>query len=153
MLKITKNTYFSYINYLYVSGIMPITYKISDDGHFIHAVVSGNVTKEEFIDYEKAHASDERIKHPANELLDIKSGSLEEITKDDIVEVFEYHKEIGPNKLSHRCAIVVTLSDNHSWDLAKFYEAMSELHYPSSVIVFGDMNIALKWLGVVKGLY
>jgi hypothetical protein len=52
------------------------------------------------------------------------------------------------DSIPHHCAIVVSYSDNIGWDLAKFYEAMAIAHSPKSVIVFGDIGIAKKWLGV-----
>ena len=59
---------------------MPIKYSVSHDGHFIHVVASGLVTSQEFVEYEVAHAMDERIKPPVSELLEIESGALRQIT-------------------------------------------------------------------------
>ena len=47
---------------------MPITYEVSRDGHFIHAVASNNLTSRELVEYEKEHGSDKRLKPPVAEL-------------------------------------------------------------------------------------
>ncbi|MDD5093257.1 MAG: hypothetical protein PHV74_02615 [Dehalococcoidia bacterium] len=126
---------------------MPIKYSISDDGHFIHAVASGSVTGPEFVEYEVAHAIDERIKPPIAELLEIQPGALRQVTTDDISKVLERRKESKTWPTPHRCGIVVSLSDMHAWNLAKFYEGMTILHSPEIVIVFNDVSTAKSWLG------
>ncbi len=50
---------------------MPITYEVLDGSYFIHAEVSNALTAEEFIEYEVAHAMDDRIKPPVKELFEI----------------------------------------------------------------------------------
>jgi hypothetical protein len=127
---------------------MPIEYNVSNDGHFIHAIANGVLTPEEFIEFEVAHASDKRLNPPVNELLEIEYGACKNITKDDISKVLERRKEIEKPPTPHRCAIVVPYDDDQSWNIASFYEGMVILHYPESVIVFGDLRIARVWLGV-----
>jgi hypothetical protein len=127
---------------------MPITYEVHKGGHFIHAVASGVLTGDEFVEYEVAHATDERIKPPVSELLEIQHGACRQLTKDDVSRVLERRKQEQRLPTPHRCAIVVSLSDERSWDLAKFYEGMVTLHPAESVIVFGDVRIARTWLGV-----
>ena len=68
---------------------MPITYHVQNDGHTILAVASGVVAGEEFIEYEVAHAIDERIKSPLSELLVVKASALRNITEDDIEETID----------------------------------------------------------------
>ena len=46
---------------------MPITYKVYNDGHFIHAIATNPLTNQEFIDYELVHATDKRIKQLCDE--------------------------------------------------------------------------------------
>ena len=129
---------------------MPIKYSVSRDGHFIHAIASDPVTGQEFVEYEVAHAIDERIKPPVSELLEIQHDALRQVTEDDISRVLERRKELGTPHTPHRCAIVVSYGDPHAWDLAKFYEGMVTLHFPGAVIVFGDLGIAKTWLGMEK---
>lgn len=66
---------------------MPIEYSVSRDGHFIHAVVIDPVTGDEFVEYEVVHATDDRIKPPVSELLEIQNDAFRNITKDDILRV------------------------------------------------------------------
>jgi hypothetical protein len=127
---------------------MPIEYSVSRDGHFIHAIASDPVTGQEFVEYEVAHAIDERIKPPISELLEIQSGALKQVTKEDISRALERRKELGSKPTPHRCAIVVSYGNTHSWDLGKFYEGLVVLHAPEVVIVFGDYKTARTWLGV-----
>ncbi|MDY6853399.1 MAG: hypothetical protein SWO11_01630 [Thermodesulfobacteriota bacterium] len=128
---------------------MSIEYRVSHNGHFIHAIVTDLVTSQELIEYEVAHAVDDRIQPPVSELLEIRCGALKNISKDDFSKLLN-EQRVKFNKLSrpHRCAIVVHYSDTHAWDLAKFYETMATLHTPQGVIVFGDLHIAKTWLGI-----
>jgi hypothetical protein len=127
---------------------MPITYTVHDGGHFINARAHGTVSPDEFVEYEIAHAIDERIKPPVSELFEIESGALKDITMDDFARIIEKRKQIKKEPKPHRCAMVVSLSDDHSWNLAKFYEKMVMLHRPEVVIVFGNLQTARTWLGV-----
>lgn len=127
---------------------MPITYTVHDGGHFIHALAHGTVSPDEFIEYEITHALDDRTKPPVSELLEVESGALKNITMDDVSKVIERRRRIKREPTPHRCAIVVSLSDEHTWNLAKFYEKMVILHLPEIVIVFGNVQTARTWLGV-----
>ena len=130
---------------------MPIRYSVSGDGHFIHAIASDPVTSQEFVEYEVDHAIDNRIRAPVSELLEIETGALRQITKDDILMVMERRKDAATPQTRHRCGIIVSYADAHAWDIAKFYEGMAMLHSPETVIVFGDARIARIWLGVEDG--
>ncbi|MDY6844921.1 MAG: hypothetical protein SVW57_12605 [Thermodesulfobacteriota bacterium] len=127
---------------------MTITYSVHKGGHFIRAVASGTVTGDEFIEYEIAHAADDRIIPPVSELLEIQHGAFKNVSQDDISRALSMRKESQKLPIPHRCGIVVASRDTHAWKLAKFYETMAILHYPESVIVFGDLHIARTWLGV-----
>lgn len=127
---------------------MAITYTVDREGHFIHAIAEGILTSKEFVDYELAHAIDERIRSPVFELLEIRLGACKHITMDDMANVLKRRIEVGRPHTPHRCAIVVYPGDVHAWNLAKFYEGMAMLHSPETVIVFGDDRIARIWLGV-----
>jgi len=129
---------------------MPIEYSVSDDGHFIHAVAFDPVTAEDFVDYEIAHAIDERIRPPVSELFEIRRDSLKGVTRRDMEKVIERRKGLLVPHTKHRCGIVVPMDDAHTWDLAKFYEGMSILHFPEVVIVFGDGSLARVWLGAER---
>jgi len=132
---------------------MPIKYDVYNNGKLIYAVASGSVTDEEYIEFEIKHAIDDRIKPPVSELLKINSGAFKNITTYAISEVLNRRKKSKRNHIPHSCAIVVSYSDSHAWDLAKYYEGMVKLHYPASVIVFGDEKIALTWLGIDPGRF
>jgi len=126
---------------------MPITYEVLGGGHFIHAIVESPLTPQEFVDYEVAHAIDARIKTPVSELLEISGKVLQDITMDDMKEVIRRRGELKRLPTPHRCAMVLGSLDDHSWDLAKFYEGMSMLHSPESVIVFANPDTAKRWIG------
>ncbi|MFH2138193.1 MAG: hypothetical protein ABII88_06745 [Candidatus Omnitrophota bacterium] len=127
---------------------MPITYSVHSNGTFIYAIASGIVSKDEFVKYEIDHANDPRVKTPLRELLEIKYGACAALSKEDFDKVLEERKKIKNLPTPHKCAIILSYSDVKGWNLAKFYEGMVNLHYPESVIVFGDMHIASVWLGV-----
>jgi hypothetical protein len=126
---------------------MPITYTVHDGGHFIHTIAKGTISPDEFMEYEIAHATDERLKSPVSELLELQSGACKDITTDDVARIIETRQRIKRESKPHRCAIVVSLSDDHTWNLAKFYEKMVMLHRPEIVIVFGNLQTARTWLG------
>jgi len=127
---------------------MPITYTVHHGGHFIHAVASGTVTGEEFVAFEVAHAIDERVIAPVAELFEIQYDAMKEITANNVSAVLERRQQIEKLPMPHSCAIVVSYSDAHAWDLANFYAGMVKLHYPENVIVFGESGIARMWLGI-----
>ena len=126
---------------------MPISYSVYGNGHYIHAVARGVITRDEFIEYEVSHAIDKRIAMPVSELLEVQYGALRNIKKDDVDRVLRRRTEVKDSPVPHRCAIVVSYADSHAWELAKFYEGMAILHSPESVIVFGDSRTARVWLG------
>ncbi|MBM3308520.1 MAG: hypothetical protein FJY74_09365 [Candidatus Eisenbacteria bacterium] len=127
---------------------MPIEYSVSEGGHFIHAIASGEVTDDEFVDYEERHSADARVRAPCNELLDVHRGAFARVTPGAVERVFERRKQSKKERVCHHCAIVVSYSDSAAWDLAKLYERLASLHSPYSVVVFGDLGIARTWLGV-----
>jgi hypothetical protein len=126
---------------------MPITYNVYAEGHFIHAIAVSPLTPKEFVDFEVAHAIDARIKPPVSELFEIAADAFAHITMDDMKEVIKRRGEVKGLPTPHRCAIALGSLDDHSWDLAKFYEGMVMLHSPESVIVFARADIARRWIG------
>ena len=127
---------------------MPITYEILREGHFIHAVSSGILTRQDFINYEERHAADKRLKSPAVELLEISFGACKNLLPFDFELILEHRKTLDQAPAPHRCAILVSYGDTQCWDIAEFYSGMVNLHLPESVIVFGDARTARIWLGV-----
>ena len=126
---------------------MPISYNVEAGGHFIHAIAESPLTRQEFVDYEVAHAIDRRIKPPVSELFEIAAGSCDQITMDDMREVLKRRREVKGLPTPHCCAIVVGSLDDHAWGLAKFYEGMVMLHSPETVIAFAQADVARRWIG------
>jgi hypothetical protein len=127
---------------------MPIAYQVCNDGHVITAMADGAVTSQEFIEFEIAHAIDDRVRPPVVELFLVERNALEQITLDDMRRILDRRAEIERKPAPHRCAIVVQYGNSHSWNLAKFYEGMVMLHSPEVVIVFGNEKTARAWLGI-----
>jgi len=126
---------------------MPIKYEVLDDGRFILAKAYGIVTDADFIEYEVAHTSNSRIRPPTDELLEIAPDAAIQVTRQGILKALQKHKKLGGHQHDHRCAIVVISPERIAWDIAKFYESMAKMHFPSSVIVFAAYDIARLWLG------
>lgn len=126
---------------------MPITYKILMNGHLIHSIAAGKVSKQNFIDYEIQHAKDENLKSPVSELFEIRNGAFDNLSKDDIKNILDARINTS-HIIHHKCALVVSMNDHKGWDLAKFYENLMMLHQPASVIVFGDIKTAKTWFGI-----
>jgi len=127
---------------------MPINYNIYNQGHFIHATVTKPVSNEEMIEYELVHTSDERLKPPVVELLEIEHGALDSIEKEAFSKILEHRKKSESPHINHKCAIVPSVCDDHAWNLTQFYEQMVSLHSPKDVIIFSDIYTAKVWLGV-----
>lgn len=127
---------------------MPIKYDISHNGKFIHAVAEPVVTSAELFDYENNHLAAEEVQHPVRELIEVRAGAFQGLTREDFAALYSTCSEERTDATPHRCAIVVSPDDCESWDTAKFYESMAMLHRPEVVIVFGDLKAAKLWLGV-----
>jgi len=85
--------------------------------------------------------------------MEIENDSLKIVTENDISQVIERRESIVSLPTPHRCAIVVSLGDIHSWNLARFYEGMVTLHYPENIVVFGDLLVARNWLGMDDNIH
>ncbi len=127
---------------------MPIFYRVENDGHFIKSFAIPPVSKEEFVDYELAHAIDKSIKPPACELLSIYNNAFRNITPNDMKQVFDRRNELNQIPHPHRCAIAVNFSVDSSWDVVEFYWGMVMLHRSEAVHIFDNNDKAIKWLGI-----
>jgi hypothetical protein len=132
---------------------MPIKYNVLCAGHFVQAVASGIVTDDEWTEYEITHSVDDRIKLPLCELLRIDYDTYRNVTKDCFLRTLERRKDLDKRPVPHRCAVVVTPGDVQGWSLTKLYEGLRALHYPESVIMFGDEQMAMIWLGFEEAEY
>jgi hypothetical protein len=126
---------------------MPIEYEVQEDGRFVSAKAFGTVTDHDLLEYEVAHASDERIKAPADELLEITTDAKVLLTREGIEQALRKVEEMGARYPCRHCAIVVRCFGKETWELAKFYETTARLNAPPSVIVFGNVEVANIWLG------
>jgi hypothetical protein len=132
---------------------MPIKYNVLRAGRFIQAVASGIVTEDEWIEYEITHSIDDRIKPPLCELLRIDYDTYRNVTKDGLLRALESRNHQDKRHVPHRCAVVVTPGDVQGRSLTKLYEGLRALHYPESVILFGDERMAMTWLGFEEAEY
>jgi hypothetical protein len=132
---------------------MPIKYDVLRAGHFVKAVASGIVTEDEWIEYEVRHTVDDRIKPPLCELLRIDYEAYRNFTKDGLLRALENRKNQDKRPVPHRCAVVVTPGDVQGWSLTRLYEGLRTLHYPESVILFGEDRMAMTWLGFEEAEY
>jgi len=125
---------------------VPIEYSVREGGRFVHAIARGEVTNEEFIDYETKRGGDARVKASCRELLEVPAGVLRLVTREAIEEALS-RRAAKAARAPHRCAIVVSYSDSAAWDLAKLFEKLAAARSPGSVVVFGDVGTAKTWLG------
>ncbi|RJQ45898.1 MAG: hypothetical protein C4534_03670 [Gaiellales bacterium] len=121
---------------------MPIDFSISDDGHFIETMISGELSCPELVEYEIAHTTDERLRSPLLELLEVSPGSICRLDDGELAAIFECRKENARLFRSHRCVLVISPEDVRAPELNRFFADLTLLHSPEVVVIFGDAPTA-----------
>ena len=124
---------------------MPIDFKISADGLFVHTVVKGTVTNEELLAHVTKMLSSTRLKPRFKELFDGTMVTKIEVDEEGIERISEVNRIHRHKVAGSKCAIV--LSDARAFELAEYYEELSRANF-IDVIVFNSAATARTWLGI-----
>jgi hypothetical protein len=128
---------------------MSIEYTVHNDGRVVHAIAHETVNDKDIVRYKNAIANDERIKPWADELVEISTNCIVEVTYDGILNIIEQIKMLSREAIFFRCAISIPDSEKEKWEIAKLYWAMVQPHSPNTIVTcFNDTAAARTWLGI-----
>jgi hypothetical protein len=117
---------------------MPVDFKISADGLFIHTVARGTVTNDELL-------ANPRLKRGFKELFDGTMVTKVEADEEGIEKICEFYRSHRQKVSGSKSAIV--LSDARAFELAEYFEELSRAYF-MDVIVFNSLATARTWLGI-----
>ena len=124
---------------------MPIDYKISADGLFVHAVAKGTVTNEDVVSYATILMMSTRLKPRFKELFDGTLITQIRVNREGIEKIAELEKMHRQKVAGSKCAIVV--ADSEAFELAEYFEELAKANF-MNVIVFNSVATARTWLGI-----
>ena len=123
---------------------MPVTYTVSSDGMFVHAVATGTLTTEDVLEFQQALWQDNRVKPGYKALFDEALISESHIDKEGL-QVIAAREQSDEAKRPSKLAIVA--GPGRSFPNARYYENIVSPE-KETVIVFHSEDIARQWLGV-----
>ena len=124
---------------------MPIDYKISSDGLFVHAVAKGTVTNEDVVSYATMLMTSTGLKPKFKELFDGTLITQIGVNREGIEKIAELEKMHRQKVAGSKCAIVV--ADSEAFELAEYFEELAKANF-MDVIVFNSVATARTWLGI-----
>ena len=126
---------------------MAITYSVSSDGLFVHAIATEPLTKDYIFEFLENVWQDSRVKPGHTMLFDESRISAARISAEDLQAIVA-KQESNPAKRPSKLAIVA--GPGSAFPRALEYEKMV---FPEKekVIVFNHEDVARKWLGVPRG--
>ena len=124
---------------------MPIRYKISPDGLFVHTLVEGAVSNADLYEYSNLLMNDPDLKPRYRELFDATRVTKIGVDKKGIEQLSELDQQYHHKVSGSKCAIIV--SDSKAFSLAEYFEELAREHF-IDVIVFNSVTTARTWLGV-----
>ncbi len=121
-----------------------VLYEVIENGQVVIEYWSGRVDRHDVEIHSKEHLSDARIVPGASALVEARKAQFG-VALEDVSNVVDslYTNYVGRLKVG-KCAVLV---NSNTYDLARAYER-SASKYGINVIVFHDLDIACKWLGV-----
>lgn len=121
-----------------------VLYEVIENGQMVIEYWSGKVDRHDVAIHSKEHLSDTRIVPGASALVEARDARFG-IALEDVADLVDslYADYVGRLKI-RKCAVLV---DSITHDLARAYERTAG-KYGINVIVFNDLDIACKWLGV-----
>jgi len=124
---------------------MPIEYKISPDGLFVHAVAKEIVTNEDLLSYIREMVTTTRLAPRYKELWDGTLMTQIKVDKQGIDKVHEFERSHHHKVAGSKCAIVV--ADVKAFEIAEYFEELAKVNF-IDVIVFNSTATAKTWLGI-----
>lgn len=120
---------------------MPISYEVSDGGHFIDTKATGAITKEDLLRYQAALLADPRVKPGAYELFDATLADGSDLSEEVIPKIVEGDRAHTERLRGGKCAVVV----RNAFELA---DKLEMVHAgPHELMVFFNLDVARTWLG------
>ncbi len=95
---------------------MPMSYKVSHDGMFVHATATGVLTVEETCEYQQTQVDDERIKPSFRELFDVTRIAESRIDAEGLHRIAE--RAMANPKKSHGSKLATVAGRGESFDRA-----------------------------------
>ena len=126
---------------------MAITYSVSSDGLFVHAIATEPLTKDYIFEFLEDVWQDSRVKPGHTMLFDESRISAARISAEDLQAIVA-KQESNPAKQPSKLAIVA--GPGSAFPRALEYEKMVSPE-KEKVIVFNHEDVARKWLGVPRG--
>lgn len=123
---------------------MSITYSVSSDGTFVHAIATEPLTKEHVFAFQQAVWQDSRV-NPGHTLLFDESRISEPCISTEDLQAIVAQQESDQAKRPSRLAIIA--GPGSAFPRALEYEKMVTPE-KEKVIVFHHEDVARKWLGV-----
>jgi hypothetical protein len=123
---------------------MPLTYSVSSDGMFVHAIATEPLTTEHVIEFQKALWQDSRVKQGFKALFDESRIAESHIDPQDL-QVIVAREESDQAKRPSKLAIVA--GPGSAFPRAREYEKMVSPE-KEKVIVFNHEDVAKQWLDV-----
>ena len=125
---------------------MPITYTVSSDGMFVHAIATEPLTKDHVFEFLDDVWQDSQVK-PGHEMLFDESHILESHISTEDLQAIVAKQESNPAKRHSKLAIVA--GPGSAFPRALEYEKMVN-PAEATVIVFHNEDVARQWLGRTK---
>ena len=123
---------------------MPVTYTLSSDGMFVHAVATEPLTKDHIFEFLDTVWQDSRLKSGYKMLFDESRIAESRISTEDLQAIVA-KQESNPAKQPSKLAIVA--GPGSAFPRALEYEKMAN-PLQATVIVFHNEDVARRWLGV-----
>jgi hypothetical protein len=124
---------------------MPITYEVRNDGNFVYAKASGEVTEDDLLKYQATLLSDPCVKPGCYQLFDGRTAQCIGLTEAVIEKLAEINKA-HPGKLRGSKSAIVVRSE---YELA---DQFAQAHDgPYDIMVFFNLHVAQVWLGEEAG--
>lgn len=125
---------------------MPIEYTVSQDGMFVYAKATKILTTEQVLELNRAMKKDKRINPGYHMIFDEILISESHI---DIQGFEQIAEEVCSNQKFVGSKLAIVVAKGESFERARYYEKLS-IPERQTVIVFNDLSIARKWIGVSK---
>ena len=120
---------------------MPISYEVSDGGHFVDTKATGAITEEDLLRHQAALLADPRVKPGAYELFDATLADGSDLSEEVIPKIVDVDRAHAERLRGGKCAIVVRTGLELADRLQRAHRG------PHAVIVFFNLDVARVWLG------
>jgi len=125
---------------------MGISFKIFEEYGFFLSSWVGSISDSDLLSSYKQLFENEKFKPGFHEIVDMRNAEMDRVTSDGMGRL----ASMVERNLSGKCEgfkTAVIAPENLPFGLSRVYEAVSS-QSPEDVMVFRELNSALKWIGV-----